>query len=61
MKGHILHLSMQDHHAMEMEIWDDKSSIQKTSNGDCIAYLKKQKKQRHELVTEDTTQQLTKI
>jgi hypothetical protein len=30
--------------AMEMEIWDDKSSIQKTSNGDCIAYLKKQKK-----------------
>jgi hypothetical protein len=32
--------------AMEMEIWDDKSSIQKTSNGDCIAYLKKQKKQK---------------
>jgi len=37
---------MQDHHAMEMEIWDDKSSIQKTSYGDCIAYLKKQKKQK---------------
>ena len=27
--------------AMEMEIWDDKSSIQKTSDGNCIAYLKK--------------------
>jgi hypothetical protein len=28
---------------MEMEIRDDKSSIQKTSDGNCIAYLKKKR------------------